>query len=174
MCTIIEELTPFINRTLMNDKSKKQTIKMIEMIEFKIKSGQVLGNINQYKQENIIDKIIDILKGHSGMWSREVAINYFNLGYVYVTKGENIMSLNSWQRTSPSKNDKCFLVAVNMYPSLFIWNYQGSRYYEIVKIDLERARQYLDILKEDLKFEYTLQLNDNLIKINMFGNDIGI
>ena len=162
-----------INMTMMNENSKKKTIKLISLLEYKINGGMVLGDKNLYSIINLKKKILELLKGSSGNWVREAPILYTDLDLIYVKKFKRVLGgVESYVRTTESMDCECILSTTNQYPALFTWNGNTSQYFEVVEISLEELTGELDTLMETLDIQYTIQENGTLVKINMMSNTI--
>ena len=163
-----------VNKTQMSYKDKIKTMNTIDLIKYKLDWGEVLddssntNNSDQYDWNTIKNRIITILKGHSGNWSRQTYINYKSLGFIYVNDkdSEQIFGLKTWCKTNPSNSSKCLLVSNNLYPGLFTWNYQRSKFYDLIQIPYNKIYDHFHKVKQHYNIHYTIQYNEHLLKIN--------
>ena len=159
-----------INKTRMNENSKKKTIALLSLLEYKIYNGMVLGDKNLYNIINFKKKVLELLKGSNGNWVREAPISYTDLDLIFVKKFKHVFGLESYVRTTESRDCRCILSTTNQYPAIFTWNGDTSQYFEVVEIGLEKLTGELDVLKDTLDIQYTIQESGKLVKINMMNN----
>ena len=169
--TFITEISENIDKTRMNKNNKDKSLKLASLIVNKITNNRIVGNSSYYCLDKIKNKIIKELKGYSGEWLREASLNYTSLEYLFVKSEMNgFKHLASWTRTIPSEDDDCYLTCMGQFPAIYIWDQHTSRYFEIVETTINNI--IIDLDKYDKEIVYTVQKDDNLIKINTNNQSI--
>ena len=69
-------LIDVLNKTMMTEDDKKITLETLNLIEYKIKNSLILGDSIHYNIQNVRNKAIELLRGSSGTFSRQVKLTY--------------------------------------------------------------------------------------------------